>query len=111
MTVAVRIVAVIVLAAQLSPLGLPLLCPGSSGARAANCEQEMQHPASGPTLMAATTPSSCPNSAFCAVVPNAVTVTAQIRLATSAVHRTDIPSESDSHPRDPATPLPPPPQA
>jgi hypothetical protein len=108
---AIRFVAILVLAAQALPAGLPLLCPQLRRSTPDGCGQQMPVQHHGPSVTAATAATSCAQSAFC---PTNVTAVPALNSATGisvSESRFTVSSSADFTPTDPQAPLPPPPQA
>ena len=107
----VRLVATLVLAGQLLPVGLLLLCDQVQQATPGNCDQQMASHPFGPVVDATTHTTPCASSALCA---NTTTAVVALGGAVSV-------SAGESHivgfciatfaPTDPQPPLSPPPQA
>ena len=107
----VRLVATLLLSAQMLPVGLPLLCEQVQRGTPANCEQQMASHRSGPAVDATTHATPCANSAFCAITANAaLSLNARISVSTRESQIVSF-GLSTLVPADPQPPLPRPPQA
>ena len=106
----IRFVAILVLSAQALPAGLPLLCRQVARAQD-DCGQEMAMQHRGQSFNAATTSTSCADSAFCPTNVTAVPALNDAGVVSTAVSRFITQRVADFTPTDPPAPLPPPPQA
>src|SRR5881409_4103705 len=105
----VRLVATLLLAGQMLPVGLPLLCDQVQRATPANCDQQMASHPSGPAVDATTHATPCANSAFCAITaPAVVTLGGAVSVSAPESHTVGF-GVSTLAPADPKAPLPPPP--
>jgi|SRR6266516_1427013 len=106
-----KLLAIVVLGAHLSPLGLPALCPASRSRGSADCGSSLAAPAGAPAVSGVTDHAPCPNQAFCAVMPTAMPSFGTVAVGVTAARRAAGPTVVAAQPRDPPPPLSPPPQA
>jgi len=107
----VRLVATLLLAGQMLPVGLPLLCDEVQGATPTNCDQQTAPHSSGPVVDATTHATPCANSAFCATTATAVVgLGGGVSVSVRESHIVGF-GISTFAPADPQPPLSPPPQA
>ncbi len=107
----VRLVAALMLAGQLLPVGLPLLCDQVQRATPVNCDQQMASHPSGPVVDATSHATPCANSARCATTATAVVALGGVVSGSTAESHIVVSGISTFAPADPQPPLPPPPQA
>jgi hypothetical protein len=107
----VRLVATLLFASQLMPVGLPILCDQVRQAAPTSCEQQMPSAHHSAALVIASAATACTNSALCPTQVTAVpTFSAPVRMSAQMSAFVDS-SIADFSPTDPQSPLPPPPEA
>lgn len=106
-----RSIALLVLALQLQPAGLPLVCEASRASQSAECDQPMSPAHAGPVLAAPQGHGLCVNPAFCGL-PQAATPTSVVSVASVTESRDGVQRPRPSvHAIEAPAPLPPPPEA
>ena len=106
----IRTAATLLLALQLSQLGLPVLCPTTRSASTDACSEKMPQGGSAALVANESQGVTCPNAALCARLPAAV-LTQGNTVSIPGVSRAQVPAALLLVTADPRAPLPPPPQA
>src|SRR5213592_2232549 len=100
-----KLLAIVVLSAHLLPLGLPALCRASRSRGTTDCGALLPAPAGAPAVSGVTDHESCPNQAFCAVMPTAMPSLGTIAVGAAAARRVAAPILVAAQPADPPPPL------